>query len=611
MAIIAEDFEDAGYAFPITGTWARSTVTPRAGSWCFKSGTIDHGATTDATITVPAGATTMRFWYRVSSESGFDFFRVLVGASTVLETSGTVAWTQSAEINVVGASQVTFRYTKDSSQVAGEDAAYIDDLSFTAPDPIRRNTFNGGTHGAAITTANSGSSGNPFDSVVASPQYSNLRAAGPSGLSVVNPTAGVDTHLDWIGVAQSGDVFCARLYMYVVGYPAGVQRVFVLLGSGNVFVSAVWLFPAGQIAVFVDYSSTQAIITTQVVPLGQWIRVELRYTINAGGSGTVELWQYFDADSTVETEYLSSATLTWPGGKPSAAEFHLQRDAGGYWHLDNPAVAGFKLGPAPYVRRGGETDTAQPVTGRKVRLIGQALEADLARPVTRRKVRFVGQAAETDTAQPVRVLKARLLGQAAEADAAYEILPKSGTPVRPAAELDLAQPISGRKVRLLGQAIETDLAQLIATQKVRLLGQAIEIDRAEPIRGRSTVRPAAETDLARPITGRKVRLIGQAAETGTARPINAQKARLLSPAPELDLVQPVIQRKVRVVGPAAEVDIARPVRAAGLGQVAEVDLALPITGLQYQPRPMKACPPRIAWSAVSPRTRWSAGSPRM
>lgn len=133
---LVEDFEDATLNITVTNggnaAWARSTASAHAGTWSFKSGTIGDNQSTDAIVTVPAGMATIQFWYRVSSEAGFDFLRVLVDAVLVLETSGAGSWTQSAAFDVSAASTVTFRYVKDINTAAGEDAAYIDDLLFTS-----------------------------------------------------------------------------------------------------------------------------------------------------------------------------------------------------------------------------------------------------------------------------------------------------------------------------------------------------------------------------------------------------------------------------------------------------------------------------------------------
>ncbi|WP_433445724.1 hypothetical protein [Nonomuraea sp. CA-141351] len=209
----------------------------------------------------------------------------------------------------------------------------------------RVNTLEGGVSGTTITTGNSGgASGNAFNNIAGSPQYSSTQAYA-SGLSAFNPSAGVDCHIDWTGVAQAGDVICARFYLYLVSAPAGAQRVFVLLGPGNAVVSALWMFSDRSLRLYLGFSTSVAAMLANPVPVGQWVRIEVRYTINALGNGTAELYLYTTPSSPFHTDYNSSGTLAWPGGKPQTTEFHLQRDAGGYWHMDGLAVGDSKIGP--------------------------------------------------------------------------------------------------------------------------------------------------------------------------------------------------------------------------------------------------------------------------
>ncbi|MGW0805276.1 hypothetical protein [Nonomuraea sp. NPDC002799] len=219
------------------------------------------------------------------------------------------------------------------------------DNTTTLTGVVRTNTFDAGTPSGGITTGNSGfGNGNAFNVVTGSPQYSNTQAYG-SSLAAFNPAVGVDTHLDWTGITQPGDVFCARFYMFLVSAPAGSQRTFVLQGPGGV-VSAVWIFNDRRLRVYLGFSTSLVATLTDPVPVGQWVRVELRYTINVSGNGTAEIWLYTDPGSTVHEDTAISSTLAWPGGKPSSVEWHLQRDAGGWWFMDNVAVASAKIGTA-------------------------------------------------------------------------------------------------------------------------------------------------------------------------------------------------------------------------------------------------------------------------
>ncbi|SPL94070.1 unnamed protein product [[Actinomadura] parvosata subsp. kistnae] len=215
-----------------------------------------------------------------------------------------------------------------------------------APSGVAKtNSFNGGTAGVTISTGNSGgTSGSAFNVITGSPQYTTTQAFGGSGLAAFNPSSGVDCHMDWTGVTQVGDTFCLRLYMYLVSATTNIQRVAVVQGPGGV-VSAVWMTSGRILRVYLGFSISIAAALTTPVPTGQWVRVELRYKIDPSGNGTAEVWRYDDPNSAIASDYAISSTQAWPSGKPGMAEFHLQRDAGGYWFLDNVAVADSRIGP--------------------------------------------------------------------------------------------------------------------------------------------------------------------------------------------------------------------------------------------------------------------------
>lgn len=130
---VDEDFEDAAFNVTMTpsgaAAWARTNAQAHGGSWSLKSGTITHGQQSNVFVTVPAGANTVQFWYRVDSEEGFDYFVVYTDQGIQLFDSGFRDWT-FASVDVAGSATVVFSYQKDASTSVGADAAWIDDLRF-------------------------------------------------------------------------------------------------------------------------------------------------------------------------------------------------------------------------------------------------------------------------------------------------------------------------------------------------------------------------------------------------------------------------------------------------------------------------------------------------
>ena len=84
-------------------------------------------------VTPPATGGTVKFWWKVSSEGGYDFLRFSVDGVVVTSISGNVDWTQVSHV-VAGGGVRTLRweYSKDSSFSSGLDAGFVDQLSFDA-----------------------------------------------------------------------------------------------------------------------------------------------------------------------------------------------------------------------------------------------------------------------------------------------------------------------------------------------------------------------------------------------------------------------------------------------------------------------------------------------
>ena len=131
--VVYEDFEDASLAVTVnSGDWARSTLSgAHDGTYVYRSAGITHGETSQVHIAVPSGATICSFWYKVSSEEGYDFFDAYLDDSThiVTDASGEVGWTL-VFVDCTGSSTLDLYYAKDAAVSSGSDAAYIDSLYF-------------------------------------------------------------------------------------------------------------------------------------------------------------------------------------------------------------------------------------------------------------------------------------------------------------------------------------------------------------------------------------------------------------------------------------------------------------------------------------------------
>ncbi len=127
---IIEDFEDDALQFDFIGDWIRVATSPHGGQYCYRNKDIGDSQSSQTQITVNLIQDgTVSFWYRVSSESGYDKFWFYIDGSEKLGgKSGTIGWTQVSYSLTAGTHTLIWKYTKDGSVSSGEDSAYIDDL---------------------------------------------------------------------------------------------------------------------------------------------------------------------------------------------------------------------------------------------------------------------------------------------------------------------------------------------------------------------------------------------------------------------------------------------------------------------------------------------------
>jgi len=72
----------------------------------------------------------LTFWYKVSSESGYDYLRFYIDGTKVGEWAGEISWTQFSTSIGAGVHTLLWSYEKDGSVSNGDDAGYIDFVDF-------------------------------------------------------------------------------------------------------------------------------------------------------------------------------------------------------------------------------------------------------------------------------------------------------------------------------------------------------------------------------------------------------------------------------------------------------------------------------------------------
>ncbi len=131
-----EDFESGNFAsypwqFGGNGPWTIINIAPYQGTYSSRSGIITHNQNSEIRIQMNVStASPISFYYKVSSEPGYDFLIFYIDSNVIGQWSGDIAWTQ-ATYNVTAGSHIfKWVYAKDGSVSNGSDCGWIDYIIF-------------------------------------------------------------------------------------------------------------------------------------------------------------------------------------------------------------------------------------------------------------------------------------------------------------------------------------------------------------------------------------------------------------------------------------------------------------------------------------------------
>jgi hypothetical protein len=113
--------------------WAGQNTTAHDSVDAAHSGTTSHNQQSWMETTVN-GPGTLAFWWKVSSETGYDFLHFIVDGVTNQSISGEVGWQFRAISLPVGSHSVRWTYAKDGSANVGQDAAWVDQIQLPLRD---------------------------------------------------------------------------------------------------------------------------------------------------------------------------------------------------------------------------------------------------------------------------------------------------------------------------------------------------------------------------------------------------------------------------------------------------------------------------------------------
>ncbi len=136
ISMVVEDWEtgDMSMFDWTTGgnsNWAVSTENPYQGSYCIKSGTLDHDQNNYLSLQFEVlGEDSLSFWYKVSSETGYDLLKFYIDDVELSSWSGEVSWARASYFVTAGIHTFKWTYSKDESLTSGNDCAWVDFIVF-------------------------------------------------------------------------------------------------------------------------------------------------------------------------------------------------------------------------------------------------------------------------------------------------------------------------------------------------------------------------------------------------------------------------------------------------------------------------------------------------
>ncbi|MCD4818882.1 MAG: T9SS type A sorting domain-containing protein [Candidatus Cloacimonetes bacterium] len=136
LGLVLEDFETGDFSqfpweFEGDSNWEISTEAYQ-GDYAAVSGSISDAQVT--TIYLQQNISNdieFKFWKKVSSESGYDFFRFFLDGQELGIWSGDEDWSEESYDITAGDHEFKWEYSKDSSVSGGDDCAWLDNINFT------------------------------------------------------------------------------------------------------------------------------------------------------------------------------------------------------------------------------------------------------------------------------------------------------------------------------------------------------------------------------------------------------------------------------------------------------------------------------------------------
>jgi vibriolysin len=126
---IAEALDVTGQTFTLSGNanWYSQTTTTYYGGDAAQSGAIGHSQSCSMETTI-SGKTSVKFYWRVSSETNYDYLKFYIDGVEQAKISGSTSWAQKTYTVTTASHVLKWTYIKDGSVVSGSDCGWVDYL---------------------------------------------------------------------------------------------------------------------------------------------------------------------------------------------------------------------------------------------------------------------------------------------------------------------------------------------------------------------------------------------------------------------------------------------------------------------------------------------------
>lgn len=123
------DFTTFNWSNSTNAPWTITTSGPYQGTYAARSGQIGNNASSILSITRNVAANdTISFYYKVSSEEGYDFLKFYIDNNVQDSWSGSISWRRASFEVTPGMHTFKWEYVKDSYYSSGSDMAMIDNI---------------------------------------------------------------------------------------------------------------------------------------------------------------------------------------------------------------------------------------------------------------------------------------------------------------------------------------------------------------------------------------------------------------------------------------------------------------------------------------------------